>query len=168
MFGKYDLLDFLEREAIPYIHEEHDPVLNMSDSGRLALSLEGARCKNLLLQDKKGNHFLVVTTATKSLDLAAASIVLESKRLSFASADKLWDLLGIRAGALSPFALLNDSGKKVRLVIDDELSGQQIFLFHPLENNSSVSITQATLEDFLARIGHSADWLPLPGRAALQ
>ncbi|MFP3408497.1 YbaK/EbsC family protein, partial [Pseudomonas sp. SIMBA_065] len=87
----------------------------------LALAVEGARCKNLLLQDKKCHYFLVVTTASNSLDLAGLSETLGSKRLSFASADRLFELLGIRPGSLSPLALVNDIAKRVRLVIDIEL-----------------------------------------------
>lgn len=133
----------------------------MAESGKLTLTLQGDRCKNLLLQDKKGHHFLVVTRATKSVDLAAATDALASKRLSFASADKLFELLGIRTGSLSPLALVNDKAKRVRLVIDDELAQETTFLFHPLENNASVSLSRNALDGFLASVAHPAEWLHL-------
>ncbi|MGF6754658.1 prolyl-tRNA synthetase associated domain-containing protein [Paraburkholderia sp. GAS42] len=166
MPGKDELLNLLKQRDIPFFCEEHDSVLNMAESGMLTLSLQGARCKNLLLQDKKGHHFLVVTTATKSLDLSAVAEALGSKRLSFASADKLFELLGIRPGSLSPLALVNDEAKRVRLVIDSELAGESTFLFHPLENNASVSLSRAGLDDFLASVDHPADWLVFAGRAS--
>ncbi|PQV55076.1 Ala-tRNA(Pro) hydrolase [Paraburkholderia sp. BL21I4N1] len=165
MLGKDEVLKLLEEGEIPFSCEEHDSVLNMAASEMLALSVMGARCKNLLLQDKKGNYFLVVTTASKSLDLAGVAETLGSKRLSFASTDKLFELLGIRTGALSPLALANDEAKRVRLVIDAELSGEETFLFHPLENNASVSLTRSGLDTFLCNIGHPADWLPLAAKS---
>src|ERR1700760_3770445 len=100
MLGKDELLKRLDEWEIPFSCEEHDSVLNMAESGTLTLSLKGARCKNLLLQDKKGHYFLVVTTTAKALDLAVIAQTLGSRRLSFASSDKLFELLGIRAGAL--------------------------------------------------------------------
>src|SRR5215475_10277561 len=111
MLGKDEVLKLLEDRDIQFSCEEHDPVLNMAESGMLTLSVEGARCKNLLLQDKKGHYFLIVTTAAKSLELAAIAETIGSKRLSFASADALFELLGIRAGSLSPLALVNDETK---------------------------------------------------------
>jgi Ala-tRNA(Pro) deacylase len=166
MLGKDELLNLLEQSDIPFFCEEHDSVLNMAESEKLTLSLDGVRCKNLLLQDKKDHHFLVVTTATKSLDLSAVAAALGSKRLSFASPDKLFKLLGIRTGSLSPLALVNDEARCVRLVIDSDLAGESTFLFHPLENNASVSVSRAALDDFLASVGHPADWLVLAGRAS--
>ena len=164
MPGKDDVLKFLEDQEIPFSCEEHEPVLNMAESGILTLSVIGVRCKNLLLQDKKGHYFLIVTTATKSLDLAGIAETIASKRLSFASADTLFEMLGIRTGSLSPLALINDEAKRVRLVIDSELAGEEYFLFHPLENNASVSLSRCALDTFLRSIEHPVEWLPLAAR----
>ncbi len=166
MLGKDDLLKLLEDREIPFSFEEHDPVLNMAESGMLTLSVVGAPCKNLLLQDKRGHYFLIVTTAAKSLNLARIADSIGSKSLSFASADILFELLGIRAGSLSPFALVNDGAKRIRLVIDDELAGEETLLFHPLENSASVSISRSALDAFLRSIEHAADWLPLAARTS--
>ncbi|WP_175687673.1 prolyl-tRNA synthetase associated domain-containing protein [Burkholderia anthina] len=164
MSGKNHVLSFLEARKIPFEYEEHNAVLNMAESGLLSLSVAGARCKNLLLQDRKGHCFLVVTTAAKALDLVALSETLGSKRLSFASADRLFALLGIRTGSLSPLALINDEAEHVRLVIDDELASEDTFLFHPLDNSASVSLTRSALDSFLASVDHPADWLPITAR----
>lgn len=164
MLGKDEVLKLLEKREIPFSCEEHDPVLNMSESGMLTLSVVGARCKNLLLQDTKEHYFLIATSATKSLDLAGIAEAIGSKRLSFASADTLFALLGIRTGALSPLALVNDEAKSVQLVFDDELGREGCFLFHPLENNASVSLSRSALDTFLRNIDHPASWLPLAAR----
>ncbi|QTD94993.1 prolyl-tRNA synthetase associated domain-containing protein [Burkholderia anthina] len=164
MSGKNKVLGFLEARKIPFECEEHDAVLNMAESGLLSLSVVGARCKNLLLQDKKGHDFLVVTTVAKALDLVALSETLGSKRLSFVSADRLFELLGIRTGSLSPLALVNDEARQVRLVIDEELASEDAFLFHPLDNSASVLLTRSALDTFLASVDHPADWLPLRAR----
>ncbi|SAK91395.1 Prolyl-tRNA editing protein ProX [Caballeronia pedi] len=164
MLGKHELLKRLDEWEIPFSCEEHGPVLNMAESGKLTLSLEGTRSKNLLLQDRKEHYFLIVTTAVKALDLTAIAQALGCKRLSFASSDKLFELLGIRTGSLSPLALVNDTAGRVRLVLDTELIRESTLLFHPLENNASIALSPHALEAFLTGIGHRAEWKELAGR----
>jgi Ala-tRNA(Pro) deacylase len=89
---------------------------------------------------------------------------LGSKRLSFASADRLLEILGVRAGALSPLALINDEENKIKLVIDQELADELAFIFHPIENDASISLSRSGLDSYLSSIGRSAIWLMLAGR----
>ncbi|MEK6347358.1 MAG: prolyl-tRNA synthetase associated domain-containing protein [Burkholderia sp.] len=164
MLGQDDVLTWLRQRGIPFGYEQHDAVLNMAESGLLTLTLDGARCKNLLLQDKKGQFFLVVTTSNKALDLSGAAEAIGSKRLSFASGERLFELLGIRTGSLSPLALVNDAERRVRLILDADLEGEPVFLFHPLENTASVALERAAFEAFLASLERPAEWLALPAR----
>ncbi|WP_414448191.1 prolyl-tRNA synthetase associated domain-containing protein [Burkholderia sp. 22PA0099] len=166
MLGKDEVLTWLAQRGIPFAYEQHDAVLNMAESGLLTLMLDGARCKNLLLQDKKGQVFLVVTTSNKALELGAVAEAIGSKRLSFASGDRLFELLGIRTGSLSPLALVNDHARRVRLILDTDLEGEPVFLFHPLENTASVALSRAALDAFLASLDRPGEWLALPARVA--
>ncbi|WP_279608929.1 YbaK/EbsC family protein, partial [Burkholderia anthina] len=99
MKGKDEVLALLAQAGIAFDCEHHEPVFNMMESDTLVLSLQGARCKNLLLKDKGGRFFLVMTTGGKSLDLVEAAVALGSKRLSFASAENLQALLGVVPGS---------------------------------------------------------------------
>ncbi len=164
MLGREGLLGLLEQKGVPFACEHHEQVLNMAESAELKLSLEGVRCKNLLLQDKQGQHYLVVTTPDKSLDLTAVAETCGSKRLSFASADRLATVLGVRSGSLSPLALVNDTAGNVHLVIDKDLSEESVFLLHPLDNTATVALTKPDLEAFLDGIGHPPAWKVLKAR----
>jgi Ala-tRNA(Pro) deacylase len=164
MIGREELLGLLEQSGVRFACEYHEQVINMAESGALKLSLEGARCKNLLLQDKRAHHYLVMTTADKSLELSAAARTLGSKRLSFASADRLFGVLGVRPGSLSPLALVNDSSSKVHLVIDEELRCESAFLLHPLDSTATVALTRQDLEAFLDNIAHPPTWTVLEAR----
>jgi Ala-tRNA(Pro) deacylase len=108
MMNRDGLLELLERNGVRFQCERHEQVLNMQESETLELSLPGVRCKNLLLHDRQGRYYLIVTTANKSLDLSSVAKTLDSKRLSFASAERLFDLLGVRPGSLSPLAFRLD------------------------------------------------------------
>lgn len=164
MIGREELLSLLEARGLTFACEQHEQVLNMVESGKLKLSLDGVRCKNLLLQDKQGQYYLVVTLAEKSLDLAATAKILGSKRLSFASADRLFELLGVRPGSLSPLALVNDVGGSIRLVLDQDLAQEQIFLFHPLDSSATVSLSKGNFVKFLESTGHKMVWAKLLAR----
>ncbi|MDR3098594.1 MAG: prolyl-tRNA synthetase associated domain-containing protein [Paraburkholderia sp.] len=166
MIQRDGLLRLLEQQDVPFEYECHEQVLNMAESGALKLSLDGARCKNLLLQDKQGGLYLVVTTAHKSLDLSAAAKTLNSKRLSFASADRLFDQLGVRPGSLSPLALVNDHAHNIHLVIDNDLAHEPVFLFHPLDSAATIALSRRNLDDFLQRIGHAPSWHALEAKQA--
>ncbi|CAN7669091.1 prolyl-tRNA synthetase associated domain-containing protein [Caballeronia sp. LjRoot34] len=158
------LLEFLERNGIPFKYEGHEPVLNMRESDALHLSLPGVRCKNLLVQDKQGRNYLIVTTANKALDLASVAKTFGSKRLSFASVDRLFELLGVRPGSLSPLALVNDRSGQISLVIDHDLMHEPMFQFHPLENTATIALSKRGLEEFLQRIDHPPSWKNLEAR----
>jgi len=166
MLGKEELLELLEQQGVRFACEHHEQVLNMAESAELTLSLTGVRCKNLLLQDKKGQHYLVVTTPEKSLDLVAAAEAFGSKRLSFASADRLATVLGVRPGSLSPLALVNDSAGKVCLVIDEDLSREPVFLLHPMDSTATVALSKPDLEAFLRSIDHPPAWKVLRARTS--
>ncbi|MDR0241967.1 MAG: prolyl-tRNA synthetase associated domain-containing protein [Burkholderia sp.] len=155
------MLELLEQRGVPFECEDHRPVLNMAESGALALSLDGARCKNLLLQDKQGGLYLIVTVADKALDLRAMACTLNSKRLSFASPERLLDLLGVRPGSLSPLALVNDRDGRVQLVIDTDLADVPVFLFHPLDSTATIALSRRDFEHFLQGIGHVPSWQSL-------
>jgi Ala-tRNA(Pro) deacylase len=166
MMERDELLNLLERSGASFECEYHERVLNMAESGALKLSLAGARCKNLLLQDKPGGLYLVVTPAHKSLDLPAVARTLNSKRLSFASADRLFGLLGVPPGSLSPLALVNDQAHIVQLVIDEDLADEGAFLFHPLDSTAAIALSRRDFEDFLQGIGHPPSWQALGARPA--
>lgn len=164
MIGSTELLDLFERWGLTYTCERHEAIFNMADSAGLALSLEGARCKNLLLQNKQGQFYLVVTSAEKSLDLVAVAATLGSTRLSFASAEQLKERLGVRPGSLSPLALINDTEKVVRLILDEDLSEEACFLFHPLDSAVTMALSMESFMTLLRIMERETTWTRLAMR----
>lgn len=159
------LISFLQNNHLDFKSVMHPAVFTMEASAAITIDLEGQRCKNLLLETKGGKRvFLVVTTDNKAVDLAGLKMALGSSRLSFCAPDQLQTLLGVTSGALSPLALINDTNNAVHLVIDTALLDASHFLFHPLDNRESVSMTSATLNAFLLRIGYTPTWIDIPAR----
>ncbi|WP_336331418.1 prolyl-tRNA synthetase associated domain-containing protein [Pseudomonas putida] len=165
MLDSEQLLARLEASEINYAIEQHARIYNMAESDQLVLSLPGMRCKNLLLRDRKGRHYLAVTTPQKSVELAALSTMLGCGRLSLAPPERLFELLGVTPGSLSPLALINDQCQGVRLVVDRECEGAGVFLFHPMDNGASVQISLEMLQRFLDGTGHSLEWTEIHARS---
>jgi Ala-tRNA(Pro) deacylase len=73
------------------------------------------------------------------------------------------------------FALINDPGQRVRLLLDEALLAHDPVNFHPLRNDATTAISPADLLSFLAslsrspvRIGFDAEGKPSlidPGQA---
>ena len=165
MLNSAGLLDELKLLGIDYAIEHHEQIFTMADSEALDLSLDGMRCKNLLLRDRKGNHYLVMTTAEKSVDLAQLSKALGCGRLSLASRERLYELLGVLPGALSPLALTNDDQGHVALVIDVEVKSASHYVLHPLDSGASLQLSKDSLERFLAANQHDISWVAIEARS---
>ncbi|WP_341646423.1 YbaK/EbsC family protein [Thauera sp. SDU_THAU2] len=160
------MLKFLDGLGVDYREVRHQAVYSMAGSAHLAACLEGSRCKNLLVQSKKGkDRLLVVTPPDAMVDLGALGRSLGLGRLSFCSPVEMMDLLAVEPGAMSPFALLADrDGRKVRLLMDRSLEPVSRFLFHPLVNTATVSIRREGLARFLVAIDHPAEFVEIPYR----
>ena len=49
----------------------------------------------------------------------------------------LWDCLGVRPGAVTPFGLINDRDNKVQLWVDADVWAGEDFMCHPLVNTAT-------------------------------
>ncbi|EOG3620261.1 YbaK/EbsC family protein [Pseudomonas putida] len=162
--NSHDLLALLTGAAFACPVEHHEKIYNMKESAQLEMSLQGLRCKNLLLRDRKGNLYLLVTTADKAVDLSKLSNALHCSRLSLATAEQLFDTLQVVPGALSPLALINDCDQRITLVFDQAIIVESLYLFHPLDNGASVQLSQQKLQQFLKISGHAINWLDIAER----
>jgi Ala-tRNA(Pro) deacylase len=118
---------------------------------------EGGHCKNLFLKDKKGTLFLIVTLEERLLKLNQLAKPLGAARLSFASAELLWEVLGVRPGSVTPFALVNDrppGGPRVTAVLDAPMLEYRRLHYHPLDNSATTAIDRDDLLAVLRATGH--------------
>ena len=83
------------------------------------------------------------------------------ERLSFGSAERLFEMLGVRPGAVSPLTLINDPDKKVHLALDKALWTNEMIYAHPLVNDMTLGIEGPHLQQFFSYTGHQIKWLDL-------
>ena len=80
---------------------------------------------------------------------AALPAVIGSAKLSFGSAERLQEALGVTPGSVTLFALVNDHDHAVRLVLDRALLDHDLVNFHPLRNTATTAVTRDGMLAFL-------------------
>jgi len=154
--------EILRKLDISYIRHEHPPVFTVEEALRHWQGIKGAHCKNLFLRNKKGNHhYLVIIEHKKRAELKKLEDELGEDRLSFASEDRLRRYLGLEPGSVSPFGLINDSKKEVKVIIDQDLKSWGRINFHPNINTATVEMAYSDFEKFLSWAGNSVRYLKL-------
>jgi Ala-tRNA(Pro) deacylase len=151
--GRARLAASFRELGIVVIEAAHPPVFTVAEAAAHPHGLPGEDTKNLLLRDAKGALFLVTLRADRRADLRALPALLGAKRLSFASAATLQEVLGVTPGAVTPLALMNDTGRRVTFALDRALADAGRIVCHPLVNTASVSIATADLRRLLAQLG---------------
>jgi Ala-tRNA(Pro) deacylase len=152
--SRKDLFERLDALNIPTRTVEHEAVFTVEESERLERDLPGGHTKNLMLKDAKGQLFLITAQAHTRIELKSLHKTIGCARLSFAKPDVLLEVLGVTPGSVTAFSLINDTNKKVSVIIDQELMKYDIINCHPLENTATTAIARDDLMRFIQACGH--------------
>lgn len=161
-----DLIAYLANLGINVPIVEHPPLFTVEQSQALRGKIAGAHTKNLFLKDKKGALFLVTVEETAAVDLKQVHHKIgASGRVSFGNPTLLMEVLGVPAGAVTPFGALNDTDGRVTVVLDAALAAEPAVNCHPLENTATATIATADLLAFLRATGHEPLVVAVSGSA---
>jgi len=149
-----ELFAYLDRLGIAHETVEHKPMFTVEDGLGVRDSIPGLDCKNLFLNDKKGVIWLIVMPADKRAFMNKLEKTLQSARLSFGAPALLLEVLGVTPGTVSPFALLNDREKRVRVVLDRDMMEASVVNYHPLRNTASTALKTEDLLKFVKSLGY--------------
>lgn len=160
------LLDNLNSWGIDFQEYDHIPLYTVADSKEvqhafLAPEDGGGHIKNLYLRDNKKRNYLIVAEQDRKIDLKSLPQKIESGRLSFGSPERLLENLGVRPGAVTPFAMINGVNAGVNLFLDATLKDCALIYAHPLVNDRTVALTPSGLEKFFAKLGCEFQWVNL-------
>ena len=152
--------DRLASLAVVYERYEHPPVATVEEANGYWVSIDAMHCKNLFLRNQKGSrHYLVIIAHTKRANLRAVANQVGDGKLSFASPERLMSYLGVMPGSVSPFGLINDRERHVRVFLDRYLKSASRISFHPNVNTATLTITFPDFERFLADCGNVVAYL---------
>lgn len=149
-----DLFAWLDARDIGHTTRWHEATFTVAEGRDLKASMPGGHTKNLFMTNKDGDLILVSAHADSDLPLNRLHRALGVKRLSFGNPELMESVLGVRPGSVTAFALVNDSARRVRFVVDRVLMQHDPLNFHPLVNTGTTAISRAGLERLVEETGH--------------
>ena len=153
------LLELLSELKIEHKTVSHDAMFTVAQSKSLReTDPHGGYTKNLFMRNKKGAMWLITCTEDRRINLKSLATAMgytgSNGRFSFASEDRLGRHLGVSPGAVSPLALINDTGNLVQFAIDISLLDHKVVHLHPLDNHYTTTISVKDLIQFAEHTGH--------------
>lgn len=154
---KLEIYEHLRGRGIWFEVTEHKAVYDMEELSEIDLPYPNAIAKNLFVRDdKKRNYYLITVKGEKRVDLKTFRRENGTRPLSFASAEDLSAILGLTPGAVTPFGLLNDVGRKVEFFIDETFKeAPAVAGVHPNDNTATVWLKTEDLLAILAEHGNT-------------
>ncbi len=152
--GEAELYALLHAHGIAYAHHTHPALFTVAESQALRGELPGGHVKNMIMKDKKGAIWLATCLEDRRIRIRDLEKEIGAKGLSFAREELLWEVLGVRPGAVTPFGLINDRAQRVRVALDAQMLARDPLNFHPLHNEATTTISKDGFLKFLALTGH--------------
>jgi Ala-tRNA(Pro) deacylase len=159
-----ELLARFDALGIAHRTYTHPPVFTVEEAKALRGTLPGGHCKSLFLKDKKDGLSLVVALEECRVNLKALADHLRKPRFSFGSPELLYEVLGVRPGSVTPYAVVNDRAGRVTVVLQRAMLEHESLNYHPLENTRTTAIAAADLVRFLEATGHPPRIVNIPER----
>jgi Ala-tRNA(Pro) deacylase len=162
MIKRAAVIRYLEEHNISYVLHEHPPVPTVEEALPYWKDIDASHCKNLFFRNHRGNrHYLVILDHRRQLNIRDLEQRLKQGKISFASPHRMERYLGLSAGSVSVFGIINDHANHVHLFIDEALQSASHISFHPNENNATLVITFASFLRFLEFSGNSYEFITL-------
>ncbi len=155
------LFDALASLGIATDTVRHPPVLTVDEAKRHRVRHHGTHVKNLFLRNKKGAMWLVVLHEDRVVDLRELGRRIGAGHVSFGSAERLREHLGVEPGSVTPLAAWCDRRGAVRVVLDRVIFASDPVHCHPLSCDRTTSLSASDLVRFLRHTGHEPELLDL-------
>jgi len=140
MLSIKNFINILKEKKYEFEIHEHKPLYTVDESNKLRGIIKGSHSKNLFLKNKKNNFFLISCEEYEGINLKKISKSFNFGNISFAKEQYLFNILGIKPGSVSPFALLNDTNNVVSFYLEKKLHDSEFLNFHPLINTATITM----------------------------
>lgn len=149
-----ELLDELQKLDIKYEMVDHPAAKTTAEADAYIAGKIGVRTKSMFLKDKKKNFYLVIMDDAKRMDFKEFQELTGTKRISMAHDSDIEDQLGLEAGIVSPFGIMNNAAHNVQIYFDQDMLDENIPLtFHPNINTHTIFLSAADLMKFIKAQG---------------
>ena len=131
----------LEKMGIEYEVVNQPPAFTTQEADAYIEGKEGVRSKTMFMSDKKKrNFYLLILDDSKRLDIKKIGELINEKSLRLGNEENLKSKMNLQFGAVSPFGLLNNKEKDIKVYVDKEILNEKIITFHPNENDVTIFI----------------------------
>lgn len=156
---------WLKSQGIDFQTCDHDPVMTIAEMKEKVVftgEYEKAQLvKNLFLADGKNKTrmWLICASHDTAIDMKALTkkFGCANGKLRGGAADVMEKYLGVKAGAVSLFSILNDEEQKVNLVIDEKLKQFDLVAFHPMVNIHTTAFSTEHIKKISELSGHNME-----------
>ena len=154
--------EYLNIIGIQFKIIEHEPAYTTEEADKYIEGHDGVRTKTMFIcNKKKTNYYMIIMDDSKRLDMNKFKKIVSEKQMKMASEESLKEKLGIKPGMVSPFGLLNNDEKDVKIYMDKEIITEEIMTFHPNDNTKTLFITTKDLFKYLENIGYELNIIEL-------
>ena len=152
----------LDELGIKFQLVEHPPATTTELADKYIEGIDGVRTKTMFLTNrKKTAYYMLIMDDTKRLDMKRFGELVGAKGIKLASADNLCDRLGLCAGVVSPFGLMNERADGVVVYLDREMTLEERLSFHPNTNEKTIFVATQDIFKFLTHLGYDYQILEL-------
>ena len=152
----------LDELGIKFQLVEHPPATTTELADKYIEGIDGVRTKTMFLTNrKKTAYYMLIMDDAKRLDMKRFGELVGAKGIKLASADDLCDRLGLCAGVVSPFGLMNERADGVVVYLDREMTLEERLSFHPNTNDKTIFIATSDTIKFIEAIGHRIEIVDL-------
>ena len=160
--GQPQVYERLQALGIQFTYTEHPATPTIDDGRPYWGNLPGTHCKNLFFRNHKGNrHYLVVFQCDHDMAIHDLEHILHQGKMSLASEWRMDKYLGLKAGSVSPFGLINDAEHHVHVFLDENLKNYTHLSFHPNDNRASLNISLDDFIRYMGSTGNTYEWIKL-------
>ena len=154
--------EYLNSIGIQFKIVEHEPAYTTEEADKYIKGHDGVRTKTMFIcNKKKTNYYMIIMDDSKRLDMNKFKEIVSEKQMKMASEEVLKEKLGVKPGMVSPFGLLNNDEKDVKIYMDKEIITEEIMTFHPNDNTKTLFITTKDLFKYLENIGYEINIIEL-------
>ena len=161
------VLAFLDKAGVGYELFLHPAIGGMDECAAIGEALGAYHCKNLFLANRSGRVFaLALIGRNKRFRTSVVSKELGMPRLGFASAEQLYEKLGLTPGSISITGLMNAAPGSVRAACDADILKEERMLIHPNTNTASLLIKTADLTRIAEALGFTLETIEVADETA--
>ena len=156
--NKNEIYDYLNKKNIKYEITNHEAVYTMEELSNIYVPYPEGNAKNLFLKDDKKKHYYLITVkGDKRVDLKEFRNKNNTRSLSFASSNDLFNKMKLTPGSVTPLGLLNNEDKDIIYFIDRYFFDNNIIGVHPNDNTATIWLNPNDLIEIIKEHGNQVN-----------